>query len=424
VRRHLSDLAAAVLGELTPPEVPSSLVRVREFAPARRSRAGAGPLAATLDRDPAFRQHVAAAWRALHPELAAEIDAGSPPITADPALALAGLYLLRPPDWTELARPLASDLGLVDHEVATRHSDAALRGELQAARQEAERLRAELSAQKARAAGLEEELSSSRREARKLRSDADRARAQAREALAEAAADRERLEKQAREQEEVAREAADRVRRAAERVEQSRRAEREGRSLADTRLRLLLDTLIEAAGGLRRELALPPADVRPADLVTSSSTPDSAVPAPQGRGLPPEDPALLSQLLALPQVHLIVDGYNVTKTGYGTQPLAEQRRRLIDGLAALAARTRAEVTCCFDGADVEVSSAWRTRGVRVLFSEPGTTADELVRRLVRAEPRGRPVVVVSTDGEVVQGVRAAGAHPVPAEALLRLLARS
>ena len=60
---------------------------------------------------------------------------------------------------------------------------------------------------------------------------------------------------------------------------------------------------------------------------------------------------------------------------------------------------------------------------RVLFSEAGTTADDLVRRLVRAEPPGRPVVVVSSDKEVASGVRAAGARPVPATALLRLLAR-
>jgi predicted RNA-binding protein with PIN domain len=127
--------------------------------------------------------------------------------------------------------------------------------------------------------------------------------------------------------------------------------------------------------------------------------------------------------LALPQVHIVIDGYNVTKSGYGTLPLAEQRRRLIDSLANLAVRTGAEVTCCFDGAEVEGPTAFRRRGVRVLFSDPGATADELVRRLVRAEPPGRVVVVVSTDGEVARGVRVAGAHPVPSQALLRLLAR-
>ena len=77
----------------------------------------------------------------------------------------------------------------------------------------------------------------------------------------------------------------------------------------------------------------------------------------------------------------------------------------------------------FDGAEVDARSALRFRGVRVLFSEPGTTADELIRRLVRAEPAGRPVVVVSTDNEVASGVRAAGARAVPAAALLRLVGR-
>ena len=41
-------------------------------------------------------------------------------------------------------------------------------------------------------------------------------------------------------------------------LEAGRRAAREGRSVEDMRLRLLLDTVLDAAQGLRRELALPP----------------------------------------------------------------------------------------------------------------------------------------------------------------------
>jgi predicted RNA-binding protein with PIN domain len=264
-----------------------------------------------------------------------------------------------------------------------------------------------------------------RRELRKLRSDADRARAQARGAGEAATAERERLEARVAELGEALRDAQDRLSRANERAEQSRRAEREGRSLADTRVRLLLDTVADAAAGLRRELALPPVEVRPADLVTSAlpATGDVLGEAPSARGQEDDDPGRLARLLGLPHVHVIVDGYNVTKTGYGTLPLIEQRRRLTDGLAGLAARTNAEVTCCFDGAEVEGSPALRVRGVRVLFSAPGVIADDLIRRLVRAEPTGRVVVVVSTDGEVMRDVRAAGAHAVPSLALLRLLAR-
>ncbi len=94
----------------------------------------------------------------------------------------------------------------------------------------------------------------------------------------------------------------------------------------------------------------------------------------------------------------------------------------MDGLSALAARTSAEITCCFDGAEVEGRRAQGLiKGVRVLFSDPGTTADDLIGRLVRAEPAGRVRVVVSSDGEVMAAAFAAGAHSFRSAVLLRLL---
>ena len=141
--------------------------------------------------------------------------------------------------------------------------------------------------------------------------------------------------------------------------------------------------------------------------------------------VPAEDPALLDQLVSLPQAHLIVDGYNVTKTGYPELSLEKQRTRLLMGLSNLAARSGAEVTCCFDGAALQGRvPAANARGVRVLFSKAGETADELIRRLVRAEPEGRPVTVVSSDKEVADGVRRSGARPVAAAALVRRLDRA
>ena len=62
--------------------------------------------------------------------------------------------------------------------------------------------------------------------------------------------------------------------------------------------------------------------------------------------------------------------------------------------------------------------------VSVLFSRKCETADELIRRLVRAEPAGRPVVVISSDREVADGVRRHGAYPLGSDALLRRLARA
>jgi predicted RNA-binding protein with PIN domain len=205
-------------------------------------------------------------------------------------------------------------------------------------------------------------------------------------------------------------------------LEAARRAAREGRSVEDMRVRLLLDTLLDATQGLRRELALPPVSVRPAETVDAVEPGRMTPKDIAARALSEHDPAILDQLLALPQVHLVVDGYNVTKTGYPQMPLEKQRLRLLGQLSQLAAQTGAEVTCVFDGAELAAPVLLAPpRGVRVLFSKPGVTADELIRQLVRAEPPGRPVVVVSTDREVADGVARAGARPVASAVLLKRL---
>ncbi|MGH3716437.1 MAG: NYN domain-containing protein, partial [Micromonosporaceae bacterium] len=207
-------------------------------------------------------------------------------------------------------------------------------------------------------------------------------------------------------------------------LESARHAGREGRAVDDVRLWLLLETIGQAAHGLRRELALEPAERLPADFVADVAADTGAEAAAQPRGLGADDPARLDQLLALPKPHLVIDGYNVTKSGYGELSLEQQRKRLVSGLGGLAAQTGAEVTVAFDGAERVVGLPPAPRGVRVLFSHKGETADELIRRLVRAEPAGRPVVVISSDKEVADGVRRHGAYPLGADALLRRLDRS
>jgi predicted RNA-binding protein with PIN domain len=204
----------------------------------------------------------------------------------------------------------------------------------------------------------------------------------------------------------------------------ARSATREGRGSDDARVWLLLDTLVNAASGLRRELAVSPPTQRPADRVQPAGAGDDGFSGVALRGFESDDPALLDQLLRVPGVHVVVDGYNVTKAGYGTLALEAQRNRLLAGLSGLAAQTGVEMTAVFDGAvrDAPVATA-APRGVRLLFSAPGQIADDLIRELVRAEPVGRPVVVVSSDREVADSVRAMGARPVGSAALLRRLAR-
>ncbi|WP_197486951.1 NYN domain-containing protein, partial [Oerskovia enterophila] len=199
-----------------------------------------------------------------------------------------------------------------------------------------------------------------------------------------------------------------------------------GAELANARARLLLETVVDAAVGLRRELGIPPTTLRPADTVAPADSAGApGVPGrtrPGSRGRAGDDPALLDDVLAVPQMHLIVDGYNVTKTGFGALTLAQQRRRLVDGLVRVASRTGAEVTCCFDGQDLGHLPPASTRGVRVLFTS-GEIADHLIRRLVAAEPEGRPVAVVTSDREVADDVQAMGAVAIGSPALVARLAR-
>ena len=181
----------------------------------------------------------------------------------------------------------------------------------------------------------------------------------------------------------------------------------------EVRLELLVETLGGAVAGLRRELALGGGGPRPADLVAGAR----AVRA----GAPVDDLAALDALLAVPSVHLVVDGYNVSKTGYPDLPLADQRTRLVRQLAALAARTGVEVTVVFDGAGVVAAPTRGSRGVRVLFSDAGVLADDVIRSLVAAEPEGRPVLVATSDRAVVASVRQRGAHALPSAVLLARL---
>ncbi len=424
VRHKVVALAADAFGALTTAELPPQLRQYARFTPSRRVKFASTALAAALETDTLFRQRVAGRLRETQAELTAALDAGAPPPAADPLDVAAAAYLLRPPGWGKLViaageEALRAQAGQLGEETAreldrTRaelaQARAAALDESRAARAELDGARKESDVLQRRLRSAVSDLRRGESALRKLEAELERSRAASAAELTAAESENRRLRARLAETESA--------------LEAGRRASREGRSLQDMRLRLLLDTVLEASQGLRRELALPPVSDRPADTVEAVS-PGSLSPKDVARrALAEDDPQLLDQLLALPQAHLVVDGYNVTKTGYPALPLEKQRLRLLGGLAGLAAQSGAEVTCVFDGADLAAPVLLAPpRGVRVLFSKAGTTADELIRRLVRAEPSGRPVVVVSADREVADGVAAAGARPVASTLLLRRLSR-
>ncbi|NKI41458.1 NYN domain-containing protein [Streptomyces physcomitrii] len=425
VRRRVVQLVSDGFGALTPAELPAQLRQYARFTPNRRARFAGNAMAAAVEGDTVFRQRIAERLRAAEPELAAALDSGTPPPAADPLDVAAAAYVLRPDDWAKLVAAAGEEAQRADAERADEQSRA-----------EAERLRAELAAArgqtKAETERLRAELDSARRESeslhRKLRaalSDVKRGEAALRKAEAEFETERAEGQAQLTAAESESRRLKSRLGEAEAALEAARRAAREGRSMEDMRMRLLLDTVLDAAQGLRRELALPPVSVRPAETVDAVEPGRMTPKDIAARALSENDPAILDQLLALPQAHLVVDGYNVTKTGYPQMPLDKQRLRLLGTLSQLAAQTGAEVTCVFDGAELAAPVLLAPpRGVRVLFSKPGVTADELIRQLVRAEPPGRPVVVVSTDREVADGVAKAGARPVASAVLLKRLSRA
>ncbi len=423
VRQRVVTLAAAGLGALRTDELPAALRRIAKFAPQRRARLGGAAIAAQLAAEPSFRQAIADRLREAADELTLAVAAGTRPAAADPVEVAALAYLLRPDNWIALVSG-SSDVvrAEIDRETtearikeAEQRADRAEQGRA-AASAELDRIRTEAGAQRA-------ELDAVRTELRAVQKELREAQRRERRAVDTLSAEKGRAAQAAGEHEAEVRRLRARLADAEAAVAVARSGGKETRAFDDARVWLLLETVRGAARGLVRELALEPVDRVPAEFVAETADRPGAGRARE-RALASDDPARLDQLLALPRSHLVVDGYNVTKTGYGEISLEEQRNRLVGGLAALVARTGAEVTCVWDGAEAVHGVAPPPRGVRVLFSRKGETADELIRRLVRAEPPGRPLVVVSSDREVADGVRRHGAYPLAAHTLLRRLARA
>ncbi|PZS33553.1 MAG: RNA-binding protein [Pseudonocardiales bacterium] len=415
VRQRLVLLAADVLARMPQDEMPSALRTIARFTPAKRARLGASVLAAALDADADFRAKVAEVIAQASPQLVEAVREGTSTTASDPIDTALVAYLTRPEGWSELvaqantrwAAERGKDDATAEEISRLREELAQLRGKAKA---EPARVRqAVLAAEQASAA----ELGDLRKQVR-ARTAELRAAAQELEDAHGAVADAQRrIDAAASAQEAELRRVRARVAELERAAETNRRSARADRDVDDARLWLLVDTLAEASAGIRRELSLPAPSVRPGDTIASGR--------PGARSRRADDPAALDGLLALPNVHVIVDGYNVTKNGYGDLPLSDQRQRLIGAMATLAGRSGAEVTIAFDGGARPPAQPPVPRGVRVLFSAADEIADDLIRRLVAAEPEGRPVVVVTSDQQVVTDVQRAGAWTVPSEVLLARL---
>jgi predicted RNA-binding protein with PIN domain len=422
VRARVTAIAAAALTGLPYDETPIPLRRVAKFAPNRRAKLGGPLIAAQLTGDPLFRQRVGR--RALDDagDLGESVSAGVLPAAADPVEVAALAYLSRPSGWLdlvaaagELVRAEADSAAVAERVRDAEHRAARAEHDRAVAKVEADKLRDELGR-------VREELGQLREEVRVLGRSLREAQTAERRSAELLATEKGRIRATAADHDAEVRRLKARIADAEATATSGRQSVRDARAAENARLWLLLETINQAAVGLRRELSTEPPERMPADFV-EADRPEGAAPV-RARAQDTDDPGRLDQLLALPRAHLVVDGYNVTKRGFAEMSLEQQRKRLITGLGGIAAQTGDEITCVFDGAERVHGLPPAPRGVRVLFSRKGETADELIRRLVRAEPTGRPVVVISSDREVADGVRRHGAYPMGADALLRRLARS
>ncbi|MFO7709217.1 MAG: NYN domain-containing protein [Desulfobacterales bacterium] len=115
--------------------------------------------------------------------------------------------------------------------------------------------------------------------------------------------------------------------------------------------------------------------------------------------------------------HIIVDGYNLirrspTLSRLDRRDLALGREALISGLAAYRKIKPHRITVVFDGVDAPADSPARDvqRGVHVLFSRCGETADAVIVRLAGQERE--KALVVTSDGAVARAAQACGAAAI------------
>jgi predicted RNA-binding protein with PIN domain len=412
VRTRVVAQAADVLPDV--PTLPPAVRRVAAFAPARRARLGASAIAEALADDE------------VRERIATQVAARPEPDADDDLAVAARAWLTRPDGWAEI---VAARLARIEEAAAAgagrdrelerlrkrlAEAEQSVR-ELRAAQQTGEdALRAEHQAEHAT---LRRRLGEARAAERESTTRAEKAEEEARRVRAEAESRIAALEKQNRQlRGQVERRDADGV--------QARRDARSERDEATVRARLLLESVIDAAIGLRRELGLPAVEGAPADRVEADVA-AAGMRTPSSAGaVGAADPGLLSQYLAMPQARLIVDGYNVSKRAWPSSSLEAQRNRLAGGLAAVVARTGAETTVVFDAAETDHRPpVVAPRGVRVLYSPRGVIADDVIRDLVAVEPTGRVVLVVTADRAVAVDVARAGARVVDPDALLALIAR-
>jgi predicted RNA-binding protein with PIN domain len=140
-------------------------------------------------------------------------------------------------------------------------------------------------------------------------------------------------------------------------------------------------------------------------------------------GLLDEDPKSLSSWLGTTGVQLLVDGYNVSKSGAGFAHLSleDQRKRVVQAVNRLARKNGLTPIVVFDGAETPPGTSRRGRGPAIVEYSTGEIADDHL--IARLETLPLEPVVFVTDDKELQGRAAALGATIATSAQLLALAR-
>jgi predicted RNA-binding protein with PIN domain len=315
----------------------------------------------------------------------------------------------------QAARERGRELAAAE-EARRRAETGKLEAEAAAARAAAE-LRDERGARRAREARAEEEVSTARKRTEELAAEISSLRAKL-------AAEADRTAREARRSRDLD-EAIRRVK--ADLAEAVARNEAAASRLAASDARALADAaddarkLASALERLRARIAAGPAPVAaPVRVPAERPLARRRVPVLPS-GLIATSVAGLEAMLSDDDVLLVIDGYNVTKQAWPETTASDQRERLGIAVTSLHRRCGCGVLCVFDGDGTGSRPAIRRGDIRVVFSDSGEEADEVIVREIANVPKRIAVVVASSDAWIKEHAEAEGAVVVPAESLLALL---
>lgn len=114
-------------------------------------------------------------------------------------------------------------------------------------------------------------------------------------------------------------------------------------------------------------------------------------------------------------LRLIIDGYNLIRTtdlisAENSGGLEAGRTALLKELVAYQRLKRHHLTVVFDGAGPLGPSRGKEKGIKIVFTPAGISADEQIVRLI--EESGDEALVVTSDQGLARRVEAAGAECV------------